>query len=693
MELKLDTPVRFVPGVGPKIAQLLDKLNIHTTQDFLLHLPHRYNDFSVISPISRTQPGETVTIRATVESIKAFATKRGKRLQEAVVSDESGSMRIIWFNQQYLLRVIQEGDVYFFSGEVNWFGNKLVLTAPQFEAAVPTAGKSLHTGRLVPVYPETEGISSKRLRSRIAFLLDAVGDSVTDHLPEEICRNHSLMSLPDALRHIHFPEDTADAAASRRRLAFDELFQLVLTAYLQKRQRQETQHAHRITTDPADVSSLIESLPFSLTDDQLRAIRDIAEDMSRDYPMNRLIAGDVGSGKTVVAAIAMYAALRNGHQCVLMAPTQILAVQHHETIRKLLGPLGITVDLITGNTKTRSKDAGQAPLFSDTDTPSVVVGTHALLSYQFALDDVGLVVIDEQQRFGVDQRNTLASPQKGTKTPHLLTMTATPIPRTLAKTLLGSVDVSTIDQMPKGRKKIKTWVVPQHKREAALAWIKKELTEHKTQAYIIYPLVEQSESESMSDVRAVTGEFETLKKTLNPLSVKLLHGRLKPKEKTDTLASFAGHETDVLVATPVVEVGIDVPNATVMMIEEADRFGLGQLHQLRGRVGRSSLPSYCLLFTQTESEDTLTRLKSLETTFSGPKLAEIDLRLRGPGEVFGTKQHGLPYLRAATFTDYGLIEEVKTAVETIVNTSPDLKKYPDLSRWAKKSTIEASGID
>jgi ATP-dependent DNA helicase RecG len=690
MDLTLDTPIRFTPGVGPVMASRLDRLGIRTVEDLLYHVPFRYDDFSLVSDIARVQPGETVTIKGTVVSFHAFFTKTGKKMQEARVSDDTGKLTVVWFNQPYLRSVILPGSTIRLSGNIGFFGNKLVMNSPQYEIVPKSQTSSLHTGRLVPVYPETEGVSSKWLRSRIAFTLEQILGKIVDYTPASIRESHHLTSLTGALQSIHFPSSLAAAQEARRRLAFDELLLLQVRSYEQKYTREREELAYSFKATPRDVSALIATLPFQLTGDQEKSVSDILADLKRLYPMNRLLEGDVGSGKTVVAAIAMYVAHKNGFQSALMAPTQILAEQHFRTISDLLAPLAIRVDLVTGTTKTLpAKSAKNQTALKGVpqQKTSIIIGTHALLSESLTFDRLGLVIIDEQHRFGVTQRQTLMEKNTKGKIPHLLTMTATPIPRTVAKTMFGHLDLSTLSQMPKGRIRVKTWVVPKNKRKAAYEWITKQIKETGGQAFIVCPFIE--ESESMTTVKAVTQEYKTLKDIFPDFSLGLLHGRMKPAEKTAALERFRQKKDAILVATPVVEVGIDIPNANIMLIEGADRFGLGQLHQLRGRVGRGTLASYCLLFTEIEDEKPVRRLKSLETVFSGPELAEIDLTLRGPGEILGTRQHGLPDLKIASFTDRELIEETQTTLRTITHDDPALTAFPLLRERAQKSTIEA----
>lgn len=637
MNLTLSSPVQYIPRVGPKMAKKLEILDIQTVKNLLYYIPFRYNDYSLISKIARVKPGETVTIRGEVISMKNAFTKTGKKLQQAKIQDESGTLDVIWFNQMYLTRIIKPSQTVSLSGKIDWFGTSIVLVSPEYE----TGEGSLHTGRLVPVYSETEGLSSKWLRGRIAYAIETCIDQIQDDIPRTL---HRYTDLPSAIRTIHFPQNQAEADLARKRLAFDELFALQRHAIEKKREWQETKKAYPL--QKTDISPIIKSLPFTLTGDQKQAIGEILTDFKKPYAMNRLLEGDVGSGKTVVSAIAMYVLFKNNLQSVLMAPTEILAQQHFETVSQFLSPLGVSVSLITGSHK-------------DIKRTDVFVGTHALLFQDEAFQRVGLVIIDEQQRFGVSQRGQLSQKTKSTYFPHILTMTATPIPRTVAQTLWGNLDLSILSQMPKGRIKVRTWVVPAAKRESAYGWIQKQVNETRAQVFIVCPLIE--ESETLTSVRAVKKEFERLKTNVfMQFRLGLLHGRMSASEKTKALEKFRNRKLDILVTTPVVEVGIDIPGATIMMIEAADRFGLSQLHQLRGRVGRRNEQSYCLLFS--ENEQAAARLKAMEAVHNGPELAQLDLQLRGPGEMFGTKQHGFSGLRIARFSDTDILEEVRQAV-------------------------------
>ncbi len=664
----LNEPVSKVSLIGPQFSKRLEKLGIKTVRDLIYHFPFRYDDFSLTSDIGAAQPGERVTIRGQIIEIKNIYTRGGRKIQTATVSDASDKIEVTWFNQPYLVRTLPVGTWVSLSGKIDWFGRKRVLMAPEYEKVSGTSG-TIHTGRLVPVYPETYGISSKWLRSRIARVLPQVLPEIEDFLPENIQRKNRLIELCDALQQIHFPENLEEDKTARKRLAFDEFFQVQLLALSRRKNWKSTKLAHKLSVNQEKILDFTNNLPFTLTNAQKRATCEILEDLSRKQPMNRLLEGDVGSGKTVVAALACFAAYTNGFQSAVMAPTQILAMQHYKTLSSILSPFGVKVGLRTG---------GSSTLHFSPSTFHVVVGTHALLQKTIHFDKLAFVVIDEQQRFGVAQRALLATQKSDNVTPHVLTMTATPIPRTVALTMYGDLDLSILDEMPTGRIAIKTWVVPPQKREAAYDWLRKRVQNTDEQAFIVCPIIEESEKETMKSVRAATVEFDRLSKKIFPdLRLGLLHGRLKAVEKEEIMEKLKRGQIDILVATPVVEVGIDITNATIMMIETAEKFGLAQLHQLRGRVGRGDKQSYCLLFTDIRSSKVTTRLKAMERNLSGAQLAELDLRLRGPGEVYGTLQHGFPELKVGSFADTALIKQARDCAEEMISKldqQPGLKK-------------------
>ncbi len=649
--MKLTDPVTNISGVGTIMAKKLAKLEIYNIFDLLYHLPFRYEDRRLVSLAAHVQVGETLTVIGRITRVTNLFTKNGKRLQTATITDDSGTLPVIWFNQTYLARVFKEGDTVSLYGKVDFFNRKPTLISPEYDFTTQA--------KIIPVYPETAGLSSKWLRAKILSILDQT-HKVSPFAPLD-AQGLSLCAWPIAIKNIHFPKSLDQIPPARQRLAFDELFLLQTRALAHRKQWQSTHLSHPFTVDQEKVLQFISSLPFALTPSQNHAVKDILSDLSETHPMNRLLEGDVGSGKTVVAAIAAYVAHLNGFQTLLLAPTQILASQHFQT----LTTLGLKTGLVTANSKLSTEHLALS---------TVLVGTHALLSNKLKLTKVGLVVIDEQHRFGVAQRALAAA--KG-NSPHILTMTATPIPRTVALTLYGDLDLSILDSVP-GRIPIKTWVVPESKRAAAYSWIGQQLKTNGQQAFIVCPFIE--ESETLATVKSTKAEFEKLKEIFTSFKLGLLHGKLKAKDKEQIIAKFRAGEYDILVSTPVVEVGIDIPSATIMVIEGAGRFGLAQLHQLRGRVGRSDVQSYCLLFSDTPSP----RLKALETHHSGFELAEIDLQLRGSGNIYGTSQHGIPNFKIARYGDFTLIPAARAAAEKIV---PYLDKYPLLRDLFKTDKI------
>jgi len=676
--LNPNSPVSSLKMVGPQYLDRLNKLGINSIADLLTHLPSRYEDFSVIAKISSLQEGETVTVRGKVVSFQNIYSKSGKKIQKVILSDGSGEILVLFFNQPFLANVFKVKVPVAVAGIVKNYLGKIAFIAPQYEL-LRNINSNLHTARLVPVYPETEGISSKWLRSRIAPLLNKNMVYFNEFLPAEIISKFELVNLNQAIKNIHFPKSAKEAAAARSRLSFDELFLLQLNAIIGKKQLQKLKSNFKISSHKfeSQLSDFISGLPFGLTSSQKTVLNEILGDLKQENPMNRLLQGDVGSGKTIIAVIVSYLTFLNGGKTLLMAPTEILAKQHYETFKKFLKGKGIKISLITANIKANLGD--------------ITIGTHALLYRNFEIADIVLVIIDEQQRFGVEQRGILRS--LGTNT-HLLSMTATPIPRTIALTLYSDLDLSVIDQMPEGRLKVKTFVVPPHKRQAAYEWMKKEITgsSPKKQAFIICPLIE--ESETLTSVKSVKKEYDRLKREVFPeLKLGLIHGRLKSDQKAKTLAKFTQGSLDILVATPVVEVGLDIKNATIIMIEASERFGLSQLHQLRGRVGRANIQSYCLLFSETENQGVIKRLKILEHFSIGIKIAEEDLLNRGPGQIFGSLQHGNLGLK---FTDLGNLTQIKIAKQAadyLINRYPDLSVFPYLREKLSQYTIHTIASD
>jgi len=648
--MDLNSSVRELPLVGPVYQKRLEKLKIRSIRNLLYHIPARYNDFSQMAKISHCRVGETLTLRGSLNSLKNQYTKSGKKIQIAEVEDSTGKITIVWFNQPFLTRTLYPGTDLSLSGKIDWFGTKKAMVSPEYEIT-RLGAETVHTGKIVPVYPETYGVSSKWLRTKIKLAYLTCGEEIKEYLPE----TYGFITLPEAIMSIHFPNTLKDAEVARRRLAFDELYFLQSQSLKRKHAWQKNWAAYQLTINKLAIDKFKNSLPFTLTKSQDLAVNEILVDLKRSFPMNRLLEGDVGSGKTVVAATAAFAAFVNGYQTVIMAPTQILAQQHFNTLKQLFSRVSNSVKIKLVTSATSIEQSKSFDIF---------VGTHALIHQKLNLDKVALVVIDEQHKFGVEQREHLIKKSgQGRIAPHILTMTATPIPRTVALTFYGDLDLSTLTEIPAGRQRITTWVVPPEKREGAYGWIDSQITDHDSQVFVVCPLIEESKKETMKDVKAVTAEYKKLTRLFGKLKVGLLHGRLKAEEKTKVIKRFRNRDISLLVTTPVVEVGIDIPNATIMVVEAAERFGLAQLHQLRGRVGRGLSKSYCLLFTESPSEKALKRLNAMRQNLSGFELAELDLTLRGPGEIFGLRQHGIPDLKIASWRDIDLIKKAKEVVK------------------------------
>jgi ATP-dependent DNA helicase RecG len=661
-------------------------LGIETVGDLLYHFPHRYDDYSTLKPISRLEYGEETTIIGTIWETSSRKTRSGGTVVTSVVADASGMIEATWFNQPYLVKQLRAGRRIVLSGKVDEYLGRLMLQSPVWE---PLEKELIHTGRLVPIYPLTRGVSARWMRRLVKRVVDHWAPRLQDHLPVAIRERLGLMDLATAIRQIHFPDDQEAAQAARRRLSFDEFFFIQL-GMLRQRQRWQRQAGTPLPVDGFLHSTFLESLPFGLTGAQQRTVDQILSDLSKTVPMSRLLQGDVGSGKTVVAAAAMLQVVAAGKQAALMAPTEILAEQHYRTLSELLTDgkaLGleqpITIELLTGSLKRVERGKVYTALASG--EADIVVGTHALIQQHVTFKDLALVVVDEQHRFGVLQRGSLRG--KG-RAPHTLVMSATPIPRSLALTLYGDLEISVIDELPPGRRPIETrWLLPAE-RERAYAFIRSQI-EQGRQAFILYPLVEESDK---VEARAAVEEYERLQeKIFVDLCLDLLHGRMKGREKDRVMARFRQGETHILISTSVIEVGIDVPNATVMLVEGADRFGLAQLHQFRGRVGRGAHKSYCLLISDGVSPDdpdtrkTWERLKAIEETQDGFVLAEKDLELRGPGDFFGVRQSGLPALRLASLSNVAILEEAREEAKAI------FEEDPMLSRPEHRAFVEQMG--
>jgi ATP-dependent DNA helicase RecG len=615
--MNLESPLTDLPGVGESTGKKLAKLNLDTVSDLLNHFPRKYLDLSHPQPIFELKEAGLYCFKACLVKFNNFRSRKGF-IQTGVIADDKGKLPVIWFNQPYLSQSLKVGEWYYFSGTVKVERSKFTLVAPDFEII---KDRQLHTNRIVPIYPLTAGVSSKFLRTKINFLLQ--NNPVTETLPQVIVKNNLLLDNPSAYYQIHLPDDLESQKKAQRRLAFNDLISIYLKSELSKKDWQE-HLASAIKIDPDLQQQFLKSLPFTLTSGQKSALADIFSDLKNDFPMNRLLQGDVGSGKTVVASAAILQTLKNGFPVILMAPTQILAQQHLVTLSQLLAPFNVKPSLITGSLK---KIAG-----------NLYIGTHALLQEKYGLNQLnpGLLIIDEQHRFGVLQRSYFL---KTKKIPHVLTMTATPIPRTIALSFYGHLEISFIKTLPVGRQKVKTWVIKENKRESAYEWIKKEINAG-NQAFVVCPFIEESQTDNLKNVKAVTKEYEHLKNIFSEFKLGLLHGRLKNTEKETVLDNFRNKKLDILVTTPVIEVGVDIPEANLMVIEGADRFGLAALHQLRGRVGRGSKQAYCLLFPSPSDKAEVNRLKLMEKYHSGLKLARYDLKLRGAGDIFGIKQSG-----------------------------------------------------
>jgi ATP-dependent DNA helicase RecG len=688
--LRLDAPVQYCKGVGPKRAELLGKLGIATVEDALTYLPWRYEDRGNLKKIGRLAYGSYETVSGEVVSAEVVQTKRHRvKIFELLITDRSGMLVGSWFNQPFMQKMFKPGQKVILSGIVKsnpYKGGLPQIDNPDYEIMEDQETDNLiHTGRTVPIYRTTAGLSVRYLRSMIKAILDSCGAAAQEALPGPLVKKYSLMAVPEAFFEVHFPTKEKDLAvlnrgtsAAHRRLSFEELFVLELGLALRKRGLTTEKKGIRFEPVNRLERSLRRNLPFELTAAQERVIAEIKRDMTTERPMNRLIQGDVGSGKTVVALIAALLAVENGYQAAVMAPTEILAEQHYKNMSGLTRPLGVAVRSLTGGRKKKDKEAVLAEIGSG--EASIVVGTHALIEEQVKFKRLGLAVIDEQHRFGVMQRSTLTS--KGYE-PDVLVMTATPIPRTLALTVYGDLDVSVIDEMPKGRMPVITRIFFESKRREAYRFIEGEVGKGR-QAYVVYPLVEETEK---SDLKAATEMAAHLQRDVFPAwKIGLLHGRMKAVEKEAVMASFKSGETHILVSTTVIEVGVDVANAAVMVIEHPERFGLAQLHQLRGRVGRGSHQAYCILMgPRMFAEEARERLTAFARTTDGFRIAEEDLRQRGPGEFFGTRQSGLPDLRAANIIrDADLLEQAREEAFELLQRDPQLALHPRLRELLRR---------
>ncbi|RKY00071.1 DNA helicase RecG [Candidatus Poribacteria bacterium] len=665
---RLLAPISSVKGIGPKrSSMLMAGLGIATVMDMLEYFPRDYIDRSRIRQIYQAgRRGEIETIQGKVVEISETTSRRGNRkIVKVKIYDGTGVASLVAFDKlgELLKRMLSPGEELVVSGRFKRSFGEVEATDFEFEILSKEDAELIHTGRIVPKYRLTSQISQRNMRYMMKLVLDQYSHLIPEHLPLELRRRLRLMDRRSAILNIHFPESEAHLKEARRRLAFDELFLIQLGLAL-KRRHIESERGIAFEVDGPLFKAFMESLPFELTRAQRRVIEEIRRDMSRPRPMNRLIQGDVGSGKTVVAAAAMVIAADNGYQSAMMAPTEILAYQHYLTLSQLLEPLGLRVVMLRG--EMRASDRREALEAIRSGEAKAVVGTHALIQEGVEFHKLGLVITDEQHRFGVLQRAALR--EKGIS-PDVLVMTATPIPRTLALTVYGDLDLSIIDELPPGRRKVKTYWVPEEKRPRMYEFIREEVKKGR-QAYVVYPLVE--ESEKLEDVKAATEMARHLQEEVFPdLRVGLLHGRMHPAEKEEVMRRFKGGEIDILVSTTVVEVGVDVPNASIMVIENAERFGLAQLHQLRGRVGRSTHQSYCFLMADPKSEDARRRIEAMVRTNDGFRIAEVDLAIRGPGELMGTRQSGMPDLKVADLLrDVELLKLARAEARKLVEKDP-----------------------
>ncbi|HEC20902.1 MAG TPA: ATP-dependent DNA helicase RecG [Candidatus Peregrinibacteria bacterium] len=659
----LQNPLSKTLSTTKAKLERLDFLSLKTVQDLLEYFPRDYEDTSKIVSISHFSLQEKNTSRGFLSPVKTTRTRYGKQIQKAVFTDlEGGNIDCIWFNQPHLARLHGHEAEVIISGKIKYALGKMTFQAPTFERI---SQEQIHTSRIVPIYPETEGIGSKWLREKIKSIFGYI-DYFEEFLPQEIFQKYDFLERQQAFREIHFPSNPELLEKARERIAFEELFLLQLEALKRKKAWQQEKSGFAIPMDTKLVKKFISNLSYQLTNAQKITLYEILKDIEKDTPMLRLLEGDVGSGKTVVATIALLNTIKAGYQCALMAPTEILTKQHYQTIFSLLKDQNLNIQFLSGSIKASEKKKICQNLKNG--TIDLIIGTHALIQEDVQFAKLGLAIVDEQHRFGVEQRAKLIGKNK----PHLLMMTATPIPRTLALTIYGDQDLSIIDEMPPGRQKIITKVVRPLKRNQANLFVADQVQKGR-QVFVICPLIEESEK---LEVKSVKEEYKNLTENIFPqFRIAYLHGKMKSEEKDQVMTDFRNKKFDILVSTSVVEVGIDIPNATIMMIEGAERFGLSQLHQFRGRVGRGEHQSYCFLFTSEEVSTSLRRLRAMENHSDGFQLAEIDLEIRGPGEVYGTRQSGLPDLKIAHLMDGKTIAKARKEAEELLEKDPELKKH------------------
>ena len=680
--MQLDTDIRYIKGIGEARARSMGKLGIHDLAGLVSYFPRAYEDRTRICPIDQLTDGESVCVRAMVAETPTLSRIRGgQEIVKVLAVDETGALHITFFHSSYVRLTLKRGQFYIFYGRVSVQGRLRSMVNPIFEAGYEP---SRFTGRIVPIYRLTAGLSQRTVMQCVRSALDFCADSLPDYLPAGVALDNGLATARYAYENIHFPKDAGALAIARRRLVFEELFVLVCALGMIRGGREK---AAGTPLTRADIAQFTASLPFTPTGAQLRAINEAAEDMCSGRAMNRLVQGDVGSGKTLVAAACVWYAARSGAQSAFMAPTEILAEQHFATLSGFLEPFGIRVAKLTGSMRAKERREVLAGLASG--ETGLCVGTHALLSEDVEFKNLALVVTDEQHRFGVEQRAALVG--KGTR-PHLLVMSATPIPRTLALIIYGDLDVSIIDELPPGRQKVGTFAVDESYRARLNGFIEK-LAHEGRQVFVVCPRIEENE-EGADGIKSAEEHAEALRAALPDLKIACIHGKMKAKEKDEIMSAFARGETDVLVSTTVIEVGVDVPNAALMVIENADRFGLSQLHQLRGRVGRGQHKSWCILVSDAKGEEARARLSAMVHISDGFKIAEEDLRMRGPGDFFGSRQHGLPELHIADLgADKDVLRRAKDAAERLLKADPGLRKIENagLRRRAEALIRQSAG--